>query len=186
LQNLASAPLIEIKRSPSGTEISGYASVFGNVDSDGEIVDRGAFTASLARHRKDGTRPLLLWQHKDSEVIGIWDHFEEDSIGLLATGRLLPTVQRGAEAIALIGEGAIYGLSIGFRSVRDRVINKIRHLEIIDLLEVSLVSFASNSAARTHLTGKEYGRHRSVKKTLVVDLQRLLSDFSLRGSDETH
>jgi HK97 family phage prohead protease len=170
-------PLFEIKRSPNGTEISGYASVFGNVDQDGEIVDRGAFTASLAQHRKDGTRPLLLWQHKSAEPIGIWDHFEEDSIGLLATGRLLPTVQRGAEAIALIGEGAIYGLSIGFRTVRDRVINKIRHLENIDLLEVSLVSFASNSDARIHLTGKEYG-HGSKAKVLV-DLNRELADFSL-------
>ena len=170
-------PLFEIKRSPNGTEISGYASVFGNVDSDGEIVDRGAFSASLAQHRKAYTQPLMLWQHDPHQVIGKWDHFEEDSTGLLATGRLLPAVQRAAEAIALISEGAIYGLSIGFNTVRDRVINKVRHLEVLNLREVSLVSFASNSDARIHLTGKEYGQ-RSEAKTLV-DLERALSDFSL-------
>jgi HK97 family phage prohead protease len=170
-------PLFEIKRSPNGTEISGYASVFGNVDSDGEIVDRGAFSASLAQHHKTRTQPLFLWQHDSHAVIGKWDHFEEDSTGLLATGRLLPAVQRAAEAIALIGEGAIYGLSIGFNTVRDRVIKNVRHLEILNLMEVSLVSFASNSNARIHITGKEYG-HRSKAKVLV-DLNRVLADFSL-------
>ena len=170
-------PLFEIKRSPNGTEISGYASVFGNVDSDGEIVDRGAFSASLAQHRKADTLPLMLWQHDTHAVIGKWDRFEEDGTGLLATGRLLPAVQRAAEAIALIGEGAIYGLSIGFNTVRDRVINKIRHLEVLNLREVSLVSFASNSNARVRIVGKEYG-HRSEAKVLV-DLQATLSDFSL-------
>jgi HK97 family phage prohead protease len=168
--------LLEIKRSPSGTEISGYASVFGNVDSDGEIVDRGAFLASLAQHRKAGTQPLMLWQHDPHQVIGKWDHFEEDSTGLLATGRLLPAVQRAAEAIALVSEGAIYGLSIGFNTVRDRVINRVRHLEVLKLLEVSLVSFASNSVARIHLSGKEHGQRSDVK--ILVDLERALSDFS--------
>src|SRR5450759_779362 len=170
-------PLFEIKRSPNGAEISGYASVFGNIDSDGEIVDRGAFTASLAQHRKSYTQPLMLWQHDPHQVIGKWDHFEEDSTGLLATGRLLPAVQRAAEAIALIGEGAIYGLSIGFNTVRDRVIQRVRHLEVLNLREVSLVSFASNSDARVHITGKEYGA-RSKEKTLV-DLARELSNFTL-------
>ena len=170
-------PLFEIKKSPTGTEISGYASVFGNIDSDGEIVDRGAFVASLAQHRKAGTQPLMLWQHDPHQVIGKWDHFEEDSTGLLATGRLLPAVQRAAEAIALISEGAIYGLSIGFNAVRDRVINKVRHLEVLKLLEVSLVSFASNSDARIRLTGKEYGQRSDAK--IMVDLERALSNFSL-------
>jgi HK97 family phage prohead protease len=171
------APMFEIKKSPNGTKISGYASVFGNVDQDGEIVDRGAFTASLAQHRKGDTQPLMLWQHDPHQVIGKWDHFEEDSTGLLATGRLLPAVQRAAEAIALIGEGAIYGLSIGFRTARERIINKVRHLEVINLLEVSLVSFASNSDARIRLNGKEYGARSEAK--ILVDLNRALSDFSL-------
>src|ERR1700694_6016063 len=122
--------LLEIKRVPSGTEISGYASVFGNIDSQGEIVDRGAFAASLAQHRKAGTLPLMLWQHDPHQVIGKWDRFEEDSTGLLATGRLLPAVQRAAEAIALISEGAIYGLSIGYKTVRNRLIKKVLHLEV--------------------------------------------------------
>lgn len=172
-----SAPLFEIKRSLNGTEIKGYASVFGNIDADGEVVARGAFTASLAQHRKADTQPLMLWQHDPHAVIGKWDKFEEDGTGLLATGRLLPAVQRAAEAIALIGEGAIYGLSIGFNTVRDRVINKVRHLEILNLREVSLVSFASNSNARVHIVGKEYG-HGSKAKVLV-DLNRALADFSL-------
>src|SRR4051812_2214962 len=45
--------MLDVKRTAtsSGTEISGYASVFGVLDSDLEIVDSGAFAKSLAEHK---------------------------------------------------------------------------------------------------------------------------------------
>jgi HK97 family phage prohead protease len=146
-------PLLEIKRSAVGTEIRGYASVFGTTDDQGEVVDPGAFTASLAQHRRKGTMPLMFWSHSPAEIPGYWTNMVEDHKGLLATGRILSSVQRGKEAIALIEAGAVNGLSVGFRTIRDRIINRKRHLVQLDLVEVSLVSLPSN--ARLMITGRE-------------------------------
>ena len=46
--------------SEDGT-FEGYGSVFGNVDSYGEKVMPGAFVESLARHKREGSIVLLLW-----------------------------------------------------------------------------------------------------------------------------
>jgi phage head maturation protease len=56
--------------SDEGT-FEGYASVAGNVDSYGDRVEPGAFGESLAKHQREGTKPLLLWQHNPDEPIGV-------------------------------------------------------------------------------------------------------------------
>lgn len=67
----------------------GYGSTFGGPpDAYGDVVAPGAFAKSLERHRKAGTRPLLLWMHDASEPIGTWQHVEEDARGLKVRGRL--------------------------------------------------------------------------------------------------
>jgi HK97 family phage prohead protease len=168
--------LLEIKRSPGGA-IKSYASTFGTRDLQNEIMDPGAFGASLAKHRRNGTQPLLLWQHNTDDVIGVWENLSEDAKGLLAIGRLLPSVQRGSEAIDLLDAGANLGLSVGFLTLKDKIINKTRHLQEVDLLEISIVSFPSTPGTSLQIAGKEYSQ-RSEAKTLV-DFNRALSDFSM-------
>jgi uncharacterized protein len=141
------SPLPVIARASGKNQISGYGAIFGTLDSDNEIVDRGAFTAALQQTLRTGKMPLMLWQHQQDQVIGVWDSIVEDSKGLLCTGHLLPSVQKGAEALALIAAKAIGDLSIGFRTVRATRINGVRHIQQVTLFEVSLVSFASNSEA---------------------------------------
>jgi len=154
LANVETAPLIEVKRSPSAAEIAGYGAVFGNVDDDGEVFDAGAFSQSLAEHRKANSQPPMLWSHDQSSPIGVWTQISEDGKGLLAKGKLIPSVQRAAEVLALIDAGAINGLSVGFRTNRDQIINKTRHIQAAQLMEISLVCLPSNSLAR--LISKEY------------------------------
>jgi len=48
-----------------GTTISGYASLFGKSDQGGDIVEKGAYGASLARGR--GVK--MLWQHDPAQPI---------------------------------------------------------------------------------------------------------------------
>ena len=170
-------PLLEIKRAANGTQIKGYASTFGALDMQDEIVDSGAFGVSLAAHRRAGTQPKMLWQHDTHEICGLWTNLTEDSTGLMAQGLLLDSVQRGKEAIALLDAGAELGCSIGFRAVRDRVVNKVRHLQEVDLLEISLVTFPASPGTRIRLAAKEYGNRSAAK--VLGDLERALSDFSL-------
>jgi uncharacterized protein len=119
----------------------GYASLFGVPDLAGEIVMRGAFRASL---RKRGARGIkLLFQHETSEPIGVWEDVREDEFGLFVKGRILTALSRGRDVAYLICEGAIDGLSIGFRAEKDRRDPQtgFRRLEQIDLWEISIVTF---------------------------------------------
>ena len=125
-----------------GAVIEGYASRFGLPDQGGDIVAKGAFGASLARLAAKGDKVRMLWQHDPTRPIGVWDEIREDTTGLWVKGRLLPEVALAREAATLIKEGAIDGLSIGYRTIRatkdqrgHRVLNEV------ELWEVSLVTF---------------------------------------------
>ena len=137
-----------------GTVIEGYASLFGAADSCGDIVEPGAYGASLARLEKTGRRVKMLWQHDPTEPIGIWDTVREDKRGLYVKGRLLADITRAREAASLLEAGAIDGLSIGYRTVRaERDAKGKRRLSEIELWEVSLVTFPMLPDARVGAKG---------------------------------
>ena len=81
---------------------------------------------------------------------------KEDSKGLFVKGRLLPEVQAGREALALLQAGAIDGLSIGYRTVQsEKSNNNSRLLHEIELWEVSLVTFPMLPEARVQPSSDE-------------------------------
>lgn len=125
----------------------GYGSVWDVLDSHKEIVARGAFTGSLAK--RPAKKVKMLRGHDQSEPIGTWESIVEDEHGLKATGRLILDTARGRETHALMKAGALDGLSIGFRTVRDRMdrAKGARVLEEVDLWEISVVTFPSNPDA---------------------------------------
>ncbi|SMF70578.1 HK97 family phage prohead protease [Allosphingosinicella indica] len=129
----------------------GYGSVFGVEDSYGEIVAAGAFAESLAELEGKGRSVPVLWQHRSDQPIGVYDAIEEDSRGLKVRGRLLiDRVGQASEAHALLKAGAVSGLSIGYW-VRESSFDektKVRTLEKLDLVEVSLVTFPACDDAR--------------------------------------
>ena len=139
-----------------GAVIEGYASLFGRPDGGGDIVVAGAYGGSLARLARRGGRVKMLWQHDPAQPIGVWDEVREDERGLYVRGRLLDGVARGREAAALVGAGAIDGLSIGYRTIR-AVKDKDgrRRLEEIELWEVSLVTFPMLADARVGAKGDD-------------------------------
>lgn len=124
---------------------AGYASVFNRLDSGGDIVLPGAFAKSLQKRRG---RIRLLFQHDPKEPVGTWESMGEDSHGLFVTGRLVPGVPRSDALKRLIGNGALDGLSIGFRTVKASRRDGNRLLHEIDLFEVSIVTFPMMEEAR--------------------------------------
>ncbi len=139
-----------------GATITGYASLFGQVDQGGDVVVKGAYRASLERLRSSGIRVKLLWQHDPAVPIGVWDEVAEDDRGLFVKGRLLTETQKGREAAALIEAGAIDGLSIGYRTVKaDRDEKGRRQLAELELWEVSLVTFPMLPSARVGAKAEE-------------------------------
>ena len=149
----ARRPAPELKRLPLAPAVSadgaieGYASLFGVVDLGRDRVERGAFAASLARRGARGVR--FLFQHDPAEPIGAWTSISEDVRGLRVSGRLNLAVARAREVHALLRQGALDGLSIGFRAVRSvREAGGVRRLIEIDLWEVSVVTFPMLPDAR--------------------------------------
>lgn len=134
-------------------EFTGYASVFDVPDGAGDVVARGAFAASLRKRPADKVR--LLYQHFAHEPIGVWQEIREDHHGLFVRGRLLTEVARGREVMALIREGAISGLSIGFRTIQSLRDPASRHriLKTIDLWEISIVTFPLSSESQVVAVG---------------------------------
>ena len=126
----------------------GYASLFGTVDLGRDTVEPGAFARSL---EKRGTRAVrMLYQHDPSEPVGAWLVLKEDRRGLYVRGRLTLSSARGREVHALMRDGALDGLSIGFRTVRARTDARtgVRRLLELDLWEISIVTFPMLPGAR--------------------------------------
>jgi uncharacterized protein len=125
----------------------GYASLFGVADLGKDLVVPGAFAECLARRGSAGVR--MLWQHDPAEPIGRWLSLAGDGRGLRVRGRLNLAVARAREIHALMREGAIDGLSIGFRVERARTDRAgLRRLEKLDLWEISVVTFPMQPGAR--------------------------------------
>jgi HK97 family phage prohead protease len=147
------APTIESVFRPRTTidrdgVVEGYASLFGEIDQARDMVMPGAFTRTLAT--RSVRRIPMLFQHDPAEPIGIWFDLHEDHLGLKARGKLIPDVQRSREVFALVRDGAIDGLSIGFRTVKGRVDprSRVRKLDQVELWEISIVTFPLLAGAR--------------------------------------
>ncbi len=123
----------------------GFASTFGNLDLDDDVILPGAFRESLKKRL-----PILLWQHQVGEPIGMPEEIFEDENGLILKG-VLPKADdlvRG-RIIPQMKIGSIKSMSIGFNIPNEGafVENGIRFIKTIELFEVSLVTFPANPMA---------------------------------------
>lgn len=148
----------------------GYGAVFGNVDSYGDVIAKGAFKETIRESKATGQWPAMLSQHggmglsaDDMTPIGIWTDMEEDDKGLFMKGKLAPT-SRGTEMYTLMKmqpRPAISGLSIGYIPIKWKMRSTPdeprRTLEQVKLIETSPVTFPANPKARVqsakNLTG---------------------------------
>lgn len=139
---------LQVKELTEDGTFEGYGSIFGNVDAYGEKVVPGAFVESLAKHRREGTNVLMLWQHDPDNPIGVWEDLAEDAKGLYGRGRLILEIQKAREVRALMLQKAIGGLSIGYREVETEPDGNILLLKKLELYEISPVAFPANRRAR--------------------------------------
>lgn len=124
---------------------SGYAAVFGNVDSGGDVIEPGAFTKTIAENAE---RVKILSGHNDClPPIGKPLELREDSVGLYIKAKISDT-SMGRDIKALLKDGVLTELSIGYDPVTfDYGEDGIRHLREVKLWEVSVVTWAMNEEA---------------------------------------
>ncbi|WFU84371.1 HK97 family phage prohead protease [Bradyrhizobium sp. CIAT3101] len=144
----------EVKEWDEQGTFSGYASVFGNIDSHGDIVAKGAFADTLAEAKRENRPVQMLWQHgvEGEMPVGRWTSMHEDDNGLYVEGKIATKTSRGADVYELMKMGALNGMSIGYRATSWVMHGKHhparRTLKAVKLFEVSIVSDPSNGLAR--------------------------------------
>lgn len=136
----------------SALRFAGYVALFDRVDRGGDLIRRGAFARAVAAGA--GGLPLL-WQHQPGRPIGRIESLAEDARGLRVIGRLTPEAAHAAEAAALLRDGAVGGLSFGYRVRARQARPGGRLLTDLDLVEVSLVTFPMQPGARVHALTEE-------------------------------
>ena len=124
---------------------AGYAAIFDRPDRGGDVVRAGAFERSLKRR---AALVPLLWQHDAGRPVGRIEYLKEDRRGLRVIARLSEG-GAGREAAALLKDGAVAGLSFGYR-VRRAKGQAPRELTDLELVEVSLVTMPMQPKARVH------------------------------------
>jgi len=147
----------------------GYGAVFGNLDSHGDVIQKGAFKETLREWKKVKRLPPMLVQHggwgfgdMDGLAIGKWASMEEDEVGLRVSGKLINLdTERGKTIHGSMKEGVLDGMSIGFRpkefSLGTKPDEPRRTLKKIDLVELSVVQMPSNGKARISSVKSEGG-----------------------------
>lgn len=125
---------------PETGEFEGLAAVYGNIDTQGDRIEPGAFAADV-----DKDVPIL-WSHKRDEVVGV-GRLEDSADGLRIKGKLLLDTTAGREAYARLKAGAVKGLSVGFRLLKHILEGAVRVIQQGAVAEVSLTPFPANPAA---------------------------------------
>lgn len=162
-------------------EFTGYASVFGNMDLGGDIVEAGAFKETLAKRGSGGV--AMLWGHDmRSPPIGKWLDLQEDDRGLVARGQLILDVAKARDVHALMREGALKGLSIGYRippggAEMDR--RGARRIKAADVHEISVVTFPMNQRAQVSRVKSAD----ALTITEIKEIEDLLRDAGASGAE---
>jgi HK97 family phage prohead protease len=124
----------------------------------------GAFAASLRKRPPEQVR--MLYQHFAHEPLGVWETIREDGKGLYVRGRLSLDVPRVRDVRELIADGALDGLSIGFRTVRARRDAKTGQRELleVELWEISVVTFPLLRGSGVTAIGEKCEAAKSIRK----------------------
>lgn len=128
--------------------VTGYASVFDNVDSDNDVIIKGAFTKSIGERLKD---IYFLYNHnwekpidKGSKNVKLF----EDDYGLKFEAKIPEGLSYGNDLIILYEEGIVDEHSIGFQPIKTGNENGSRILKELKLYEFSAVTMAANPMAK--------------------------------------
>ena len=165
--------------SEGGASFVGYASVFDNVDSYGDVVRKGAFAKSIAALESEGATPLgVYYAHNMNSspygLVGVVTSIAEDDIGLRVEADLF--VDTNPEAAFLheaMKAGVInemsfaYYVNEGAFAMHDGT--EVYEIKDVDLLEVSVCPVGVNRQALVQEVKARVGQRRKSDAPLVLE-----------------
>lgn len=185
---------LEVRAKADEGIVSGVASKFWCCDSYAEVTAPGSFQKSVADRGPNGANRIPL-RYEHSINVGTHRELYEDSAGLHLVGHVSDDGMDGTRVRRHLGDGLIYGISIGFRRISDRTAtdddpidlssapewvqrlprNEIRVLTEIKLMENSLVAFPACDPA----TVESYRSDAAINALLRALTSRKLSPVEL-------
>ena len=176
-------------------EVAVYLSVFDVIDSDQDMIVKGAFERSIRERgfASDSNRKIAFLRHHDwQQQIGKFTRMEEDTKGLFAVGQL-GTSTKGEDALRDYDEGIINEHSIGFSYVSDGIkwVEDLNNtaggyfvITELKLYEGSAVTFGANeytNVVDVVKSGSKKDFIESITKEIDVVTKALING---RGTDE--
>jgi hypothetical protein len=136
--------------SVTGRTISGYLAVFNNMDSDGDIIIKGAFAKSIndrGPESSGGNKIAFLWQHDMREPLGKMVKLVEDDFGLYFEAAL-DEIELADRCLKQLESGTLNNFSIGFQYIWEKMeYDQVQDAYIckeLALYEGSVVTLAAN------------------------------------------
>lgn len=119
----------------------GYACTYGNIDSGGDIIQKGA--VELVE------KPKFCYQHNMKDPIGTYLEMYSDERGLFIKARMRKGFEKTDWIASLIEDGAIDSMSIGYFAKEYTIDPKtsVRTLTKIKIFETSFVTMPMNPEA---------------------------------------
>jgi len=124
--------------------VKGYGSYFGNKDSDGDVIAKGAYQKTI---KENGDRVRYLWQHKMDKPIGKIKEMYEDDKGLMFVAEI-PKTTLGNDALELMKAGIVTENSVGILPIQKQMKDDYREITEVKLYEISAVTLAANDQAK--------------------------------------
>ena len=124
--------------------IKGYGSFFGNKDSDGDIITKGAYKKTI---QENGERVKYLYQHSMDMPIGKMRELYEDDKGLVFVAEIAKT-QLGKDVVELMKSGVLTENSVGIMPMQKENKGDYREISEVKLYEISAVTLAANDQAK--------------------------------------
>lgn len=128
--------------------VKGYGSIFGNVDSDGDIMMRSAYNKTL---KENSERIKYCWQHNMQDPIGKFQELSVDDKGLMFVAKIAMESPMCADKFYRIKNGLADENSVGIQIVNKTTQEGTGYNELteVKLFEISAVTMAANDLAKT-------------------------------------
>lgn len=189
---------LEVKDLDEGSrKVALYLSKFDNIDSDNDIIRRGAFKKSIQQRgplAASNRKIAFLRFHNWEMPIGKFLELSEDEFGLYAVAQLGKSTL-GNDALADYKDGIINEHSIGFKYVKDKIrfvedsgldngIDGYYEISEVNLFEGSAVTFGANEYTPVVEVAKTEGRIETLDK-LGLEIDTVLKAIKGgQGSDD--
>jgi len=125
--------------------VTGYFSRFGNVDSDRDVIEKGAFAKTTKEWGPEGINRIKhLKNHNPNIQIGKIQELKEDNFGLFFVSQMSKTTA-GKDALIEYQEKLVNEHSIGFKTIKDdKSGDGFNIIKEVQLWEGSAVTWGAN------------------------------------------